>query len=167
MVVVNLKIKSFVRRIRENFLEIDLDRHLDVGEASAAHPDGRRGELCADQDSLVDRLESEVRVDRRTLGNADQPLPHFRADREADLLLAHLTWAVHEVIHMNGVRSGSELGHDDRFYAFVGRTPADGDQDGGMMDTGASSAFTRTARPAPASSPESASCRSSGTPWAM
>jgi hypothetical protein len=63
VVVVNLKIKSFVRRIREKFLEIDLDRHLDVGEASSAHPDGRRGELCAHQDSLVHRLESDVRID--------------------------------------------------------------------------------------------------------
>ena len=50
-------------------------------------------------------------------GTLTSPSPSFAADGQRDRLLAHLPRAVDEVVHIDGVRGGSELGHDQLFYA--------------------------------------------------
>ena len=104
MVVVNLIIKSFVRRIREKLLEIDLDRDLDVSQTAASLADGRRSDFSRDENSLVNRLQTQSSVQSRTLGDTDQTLAQPLLDRESKSLLAHLAGPVHHVAHADSER---------------------------------------------------------------
>src|SRR5690349_17499170 len=109
-------IESFLSRIREKFLEIDLDGLLDVDQAAPAHAGGGAGHLAGGEDALVHRLEPEVEIDGRALRHGDETLAQLVADRDAQVLLLHRAGSADEVVHIDRVRSLLERGHDRLFY---------------------------------------------------
>lgn len=117
VVVLNLILESFPRMIREKLLELDLDGHGDVDEASAALALGHGIELDAGQNTLVDGLEPGVDLDDRSLANGDHPLAELLVCGDVELMLAHLARAVHEVAHVDA-EGGVVMGHEGRFYAW-------------------------------------------------
>jgi len=72
MILDNRVVKSFVNRVREKFLNLDFDGQFDRIEASAALAGGDRGDVCGDQNAVVQGFEAHVEVHLRVLGDADQ-----------------------------------------------------------------------------------------------
>jgi hypothetical protein len=117
VVVVNLKVKSFLRRIREKFLKIDLDGQRDVAQASTA--DACRGcsGFCAYQYPLVDGLECHVKVDRFACCHAHESFAKLLGRGHRNRVLAHLSWPVDQVVHTNDIWPAIIAVHGARFYA--------------------------------------------------
>lgn len=117
MVVVNLKVKSFLRRIREKFLKIDLDGQRDVAQAPSADAcRGCRG-VSAHQNSIVNGLECQVQVDTFACCNAHESFAELLWGYHGNGLLAHLSWPVDQVVHTNDVWLAIIAVHGARFYA--------------------------------------------------
>ena len=116
MIVLNRIVKSFVERIREKLGKLDFDRQRDVDEAANTLPLGDRLDISGDQDAVVQRLETGIDVQLRTLAHADYGVTHIVVDRHIDGLLAHLAGAVNDVDNGHGVRSFAEVWHEGRVY---------------------------------------------------
>jgi heme-degrading monooxygenase HmoA len=121
VIILNCVVKSFVERIREKLGKLDFDRKRDVDEAANALPLGDRFDVSRDQDSVVQRLETGVNVQVRTLTHADYGVTHVVVDRHIDGLLAHLAGAVNDVDNRHGVRSFAEVWHEGRVYPTASR----------------------------------------------
>jgi hypothetical protein len=104
VVVLNLKLESFSRMIREKLLELDFDGLGDVDEASSALALGDRVDLGGDEDPLVHRLEAHVEIELGALLDGDDALAHRLADGDRQALLSHLARAVHEVADVQAER---------------------------------------------------------------
>lgn len=101
MVIVNLMLRSFLSRIREKFLKLDLDSLGDVDEAATALSRRRCRHVSGDENALVDGLETNEFVNRSSLFYSEQALAKRLRQLKIILMLTHLTWAAHEIAHTN------------------------------------------------------------------
>ena len=116
MVVVNLGVKSFPRRIREKLLEVDLDGLRDVGQAAPADTLGDRRSLPGDEDTLVHGFEAKLEFERRAGLHAHEAFPELLRHVDRQRLLAHLARPVHQVADAEGVGIASGGRHEEEFY---------------------------------------------------
>jgi heme-degrading monooxygenase HmoA len=116
VIVLNNKVKSFVERIREKLGKLDLDRDAHINEAANALALGCGVDFAGDQNAVMQGLQARIDVEHRTLANTDDGVSEVLGRRHIDRLLAHLTGAVHEVDHRDGVRSFLQVWHDRKFY---------------------------------------------------
>ncbi len=104
MVVLNLKLESFSRMIREKLLELDFDRQRHVDQASTALAFGHRIDARRHEDALVDGLQPDVEIELRPLANGHETLTEGFANRHLESMLAHLARTVEEVAHVHAER---------------------------------------------------------------
>ena len=116
MILDNRVVKSFVNRVREKFLNLDFDRQFDRIEASSALAGGDRGDVCGDENAVVQGFETHVEVHLGVFGDADQGIAEGFGYDDIEFVLAHLAGAVHKVVHRNGERGGGEVRHNRQFY---------------------------------------------------
>jgi len=108
VIVVNRVVERLVTRIREKLLELDFDRLGDGVEAPHALPRGGGPNVARDEDSVVQALKSQVKIDLGALSYHECGGAKVLGYTERQVLLAHLAGPVHEVanVHAIGVRGG-------------------------------------------------------------
>lgn len=116
MIVENRVIKSFVKRIRENVLEFDFYRQMDVGEAATADSVGRSGDMNRGQDAVVQPLETQVDIEDRVGLNGHEALTELLGNNDLELVLAHLAGTMDEVVDPHRVGRLLEFVHNIRVY---------------------------------------------------
>jgi len=112
MFIDNRVVKSFVKRIRENLLDFDLDRKLHHIEAANAFSGGHNVHIRGHQNAIVERLQAHIQVHHIASTNADYSVAKALNYGRINLMLAHFARAVHEVEHRNGERGNDEVGHN-------------------------------------------------------
>lgn len=111
MIILNLVLKSFVLRVRENLLDFDFDRLGDVDEAANALSRGRRVDLSGHQDAVVECLETHIQEQSGPLLDADDGVAEALDDRRLELELAHFAGAVNDIEDADRVRGFIVMGH--------------------------------------------------------
>ena len=119
MLVDDRVVKSFVLRVREKLLNFDLDRQDDIVEAPHTLADSLSLDVSRDQNAVVERFEPDIHVHCGAVFHTDDSIAEAFGDDGVNLVFTHLAGAVHEVEHRNGERGGSEIRHEQRFYALV------------------------------------------------
>jgi hypothetical protein len=105
-------VKSFVKRIRENLLDFDLDRQLHHIKAPNALPGGNSIHVGGHQNAVVKRFQPNIKVNYVAGTNADYRVAKALHHGRVDLVFAHFARAMHEVEHRNGERGNDEVGHN-------------------------------------------------------
>lgn len=117
-------VKSFVKRIRENLLDFDLDRKLHHIEATNALASGHNIHVGGHQNAIVKRFQPHIQVHPVIGTNANYGVAKALNHGRINLMLAHFARTVHEVEHRNSERGNDEVGHNRQFYALWLSTPA-------------------------------------------
>jgi len=114
VVIVNIKVKGFLNRIREKFLKFDLEVFGDGVEASSALSDGSNIHFTSGQNSLVNRLETQIHVHLCARFNGNETLAEFFWNSEIELNFAVNSRAMHELVNAHRVGRVDELCHGYR-----------------------------------------------------
>lgn len=136
MVIVNRLLRSFLSRIREKFLNLDFNGLSYVCQASTALSRRRCGDICRDQDSLVNRLESDIFANLGALFNRDQTLAKLLRCHNGQLMLTHMPWATEEIVNTDRKRALLASTHRGQAYPArlaVGWTPRESTEAGQIV----------------------------------